>query len=241
MARYLTDGRLDRSFGDDGRVTIDVSPSAEQFTDVVILPDGRIVAAGWAEVSLVPVFSAVRYRRAAGSIPRSTGTASRAWTWRRAPIARTPWRSRARRPRPRRRRRRGWSRRVGLIRLGPRGHLDPTFGRHGWLVTDFGPAFERRKPSPCRRTASCSSRGGSARATRTTSGPAAQAGWRSRLHVQPADGLSRTSRAATSAARDVLVAPNGKLVVAGEATSIGSAASWSSATSAILDSRRPTD
>ena len=60
MARYLANGRLDRSFGDDGRLTIDVSPSAEQFTDVLIQPDGRIVAAGWAEVSLVPVFSAVR-------------------------------------------------------------------------------------------------------------------------------------------------------------------------------------
>ena len=29
-----------------------------------------------------------------------------------------------------------------MIRLGPRGHLDPTFSRHGRLVTDFGPAFD---------------------------------------------------------------------------------------------------
>jgi ATP phosphoribosyltransferase len=32
LARYLADGRLDRSFGEDGRLTVDVSPSAEQFT-----------------------------------------------------------------------------------------------------------------------------------------------------------------------------------------------------------------
>ena len=61
VSRYLTDGRLDRSFGRDGRVTTDVSTSAEQFTDVAVQSDGRIVAAGWAELSLVPAFDAVRY------------------------------------------------------------------------------------------------------------------------------------------------------------------------------------
>ena len=38
-------------------MTTDVSPSGEQFTDVAVQPDGRIVAAGWAEVSLVPAFT----------------------------------------------------------------------------------------------------------------------------------------------------------------------------------------
>jgi uncharacterized delta-60 repeat protein len=61
VARFLQDGRLDDTFGDDGRVTTDVSPSGEQLTDVLQQPDGKIVAVGWAEGSLVPAFSAVRY------------------------------------------------------------------------------------------------------------------------------------------------------------------------------------
>ena len=95
VARYLMDGRLDRSFGDDGRLTIDVSPSAEQFTDVAIQPDGRIVAVGWAEVSLVPVFSAVRFdhRRPARSGVRRRRHRPRGRR-RREPTERAPWRSR---------------------------------------------------------------------------------------------------------------------------------------------------
>ena len=61
LARYLIDGRLDDTFGDDGRVTTDISPSAEQFTDVAITPDGRVVASGWAELALVPAFAAARF------------------------------------------------------------------------------------------------------------------------------------------------------------------------------------
>ena len=47
LARYLPDGRLDRSFGDAGIVVTDVSPAASDVLHALALqPDGRIVVAG---------------------------------------------------------------------------------------------------------------------------------------------------------------------------------------------------
>jgi len=47
LARYLPDGRLDRSFGDSGIVVTDVSPGASDVLHALVLqPDGRIVVAG---------------------------------------------------------------------------------------------------------------------------------------------------------------------------------------------------
>jgi uncharacterized delta-60 repeat protein len=47
LARYLADGRLDRSFGDAGIVVTDISPGASDVLHAVVLqPDGRIVVAG---------------------------------------------------------------------------------------------------------------------------------------------------------------------------------------------------
>lgn len=60
LARYRTDGSLDRAFGDDGRVTLDLSPSGERFDDLAVLPGGAIVAAGSAERGLVPWFSVAK-------------------------------------------------------------------------------------------------------------------------------------------------------------------------------------
>lgn len=62
LARYRTDGSLDRAFGDDGRVTLDLSPSGERFDDLVVLPGGAIVTAGSAERGLIPRFSVAKVR-----------------------------------------------------------------------------------------------------------------------------------------------------------------------------------
>lgn len=45
FARYLTDGSLDTSFGAGGKVTTDFS-EFDAATDVILQPDGKIVAAG---------------------------------------------------------------------------------------------------------------------------------------------------------------------------------------------------
>jgi uncharacterized delta-60 repeat protein len=220
VARYLPDGRLDRDFGGDGRVTTDVSRSGEQFTDLAVQPDGRIVAAGWAEGSLVPVFSAVRYSTNGRLDPSFGGDG----------IARVDVAPGADRARAIARQddgklvlvggvsaggRDGW----GMIRLGPRGHLDPTFGKHGRLVTDFGPGFDEAD------TVAIQDNGKLVVAGRIREGNKDDIGV---LRLKPGGGHDRTfaagGRALTDvaggsdAARDLTIARNGKIVVTGEAT-----------------------
>ncbi len=68
VARYLVDGRLDRSFGRDGIVRAPVSDPAAQRQDssaraVAIQPDGKIVVAGQAiDANSRGNFAVVRYR-----------------------------------------------------------------------------------------------------------------------------------------------------------------------------------
>jgi uncharacterized delta-60 repeat protein len=143
VARFLRDGRLDDTFGGDGRVTTDVSPSGEQLTDVLLQPDGKIVAVGWAEGQLVPAFSAVRYlsdgrlddgfdRDGIARIDVSVGSdkgfgaalqpdGSLVIVGSAAASGADEW---------------------GIVRVGPHGHLDGTFGRRGILVTGFGPGYD---------------------------------------------------------------------------------------------------
>lgn len=143
VARFLRDGRLDDTFGGDGRVTTDVSPSGEQLTEVLVQPDGKIVAVGWAEGSLVPAFSAVRYtgdgrpddgfdRDGIARLDVSVGSdkglgaalqtdGSLVIVGSAAANGRDEW---------------------GIVRVGPHGHLDDTFGDRGLLVTGFGPGYD---------------------------------------------------------------------------------------------------
>ena len=46
VARYNPDGSLDTSFDSDGWVTTDVTPSPDLAFDIIVQPDGKIVAAG---------------------------------------------------------------------------------------------------------------------------------------------------------------------------------------------------
>ena len=220
VARYLPDGRLDRGFGGDGRVTTDVSPSAEQFTDVVVQPGGRVVAAGWAEVSLVPVFDAVRYTTAGRLDPTFDGDG----------ISRVDVAPGADRARAIVRQDDGtfvlaggvsasgrgeW----GVIRLGPRGHLDPTFADHGRLVTDFGPGFDEAQGVAVQANGKVLVAGRIRVGTKDDIGV---------LRLKAGGGRDRTfgagGRAVTDVAggsddaRDLTIAPNGKIVVVGEAT-----------------------
>jgi uncharacterized delta-60 repeat protein len=220
VARYLTDGRLDRDFGGDGRVTTDVSRSGEQFTDVAVQPDGRVVAAGWAEGSLVPAFSAVRYTADGRLDPSFDGDGV-------VRVDVSPGADRARAIALQ-----GDGKLVlaggvsaegrgewGLIRLGPRGHLDPTFGDHGRLVTDFGPGFDEAD------AVAVQANGRLLVAGRIREGNKDDIGV---LRLRPGGGHDRTfgagGRALTDIAggsdtgRDLTIASNGKIVVVGEAT-----------------------
>ena len=219
VARYLTDGRLDRSFGDDGRVTTDVSSSGEQLTDVAVQPDGRIVAAGWAELSLVPAFDAVRYATDGSLDPSFHGDgvvrvdvspgADKAFGLALQPDGkivlvgataaggRNEW---------------------GLVRLGPRGRLDPTFGVGGRVVTSFGPGYDEADAVAVQANGKLVVAGRIRSDTQDDIGV---------MRFKPGGGHDRTFGAGgrvltdvagrSDAARDVVIESNGKIVVVGEA------------------------
>jgi uncharacterized delta-60 repeat protein len=65
VARYLPNGELDESFGDDGRVTtsFDNLNLPDAAWDVAIQPDGKVVVVGVAtKLSVYQQFAVVRYR-----------------------------------------------------------------------------------------------------------------------------------------------------------------------------------
>jgi uncharacterized delta-60 repeat protein len=220
LARYLPDGRLDRDFGDDGRVTADVSVSGERFTDVIVRPDGRIVAAGWAELSLVPAFDAVGVTvdgqldhsfsddgiarvdvtpgadRAQVLALQSDGAVVLAGAV--SAVGRDEW---------------------GVIRLGPRGHVDPTFGDLGRVVSDFGPGYDEADAVVVQ------SNGKIVVGGRIRLGTHDDVGL---LRLKPGGGHDRVFGAGgrvltdvgggSDAARDLAIQANGKIVIAGEAS-----------------------
>src|SRR5204862_199380 len=60
LARLRPNGTLDPAFGGDGRQILDLSAGAEQVNDLVVMPSGDIVAAGYAEFGTVPRFAIFR-------------------------------------------------------------------------------------------------------------------------------------------------------------------------------------
>ena len=218
VARFLRDGRLDDTFGGDGRVTTDVSLSGEQLTDVLVQPDGKIVAVGWAEGSLVPAFSAVRYtgdgrlddgfdRDGVARIDVSVGSdkglgaalqadGSLVIVGSAAANGRDEW---------------------GIVRVGLHGHLDDTFGRRGLLVTRFGPGYDEAA------AVSVQGNGKLVVAGRIRNGAKDDMGL---LRLKPGGRHDLTFGAGgrvlcdfaggSDAARDLTIQSNGKIVVVGE-------------------------
>jgi uncharacterized delta-60 repeat protein len=219
LARYLPDGRLDRDFGGDGRVTVDVSRSGERFTDVVVQPDGRIVAAGWSELSLVPAFVAVR-TTVEGRLDETfshdgiaridvapgadkamalalQGDGKVVLAGASSAAGRDEW---------------------SVIRLGPRGHLDTDFGERGRVVSDFGAGFDEADGVVVQPN------GRIVVAGRIRAGRHDDVGL---LRLKAGGRHDRTFGAGgrvltdvaggTDAARDLAIEANGKIVVAGEA------------------------
>ena len=78
LARYDTNGALDRSFGGDGKVTTNFSPGYDAALDVALQADGKIVAAGYASGAGGRIALA-RYN-ADGSIDKSFGGDGRVTT-----------------------------------------------------------------------------------------------------------------------------------------------------------------
>ena len=77
LARYLPNGKLDATFGADGKVTTDLTPGSDIAYDVTLQADGKILAAGVAAKDRGAArFALVRYRRTATSTRPSAGTAN---------------------------------------------------------------------------------------------------------------------------------------------------------------------
>ena len=62
IARYGPRGVLDKTWGKDGRVTVDLSPSDESIRDLLFVPGGKLIGVGYAESGLTPKFAIARFR-----------------------------------------------------------------------------------------------------------------------------------------------------------------------------------
>ena len=89
LARYREDGRLDRSFGDDGLVKTKFKPLSS-IADVALQTDGKIVAVGRSE-EIDNTFALARYNRD-GTLDRTFSREGKASTGRSArPDIRGGW------------------------------------------------------------------------------------------------------------------------------------------------------
>jgi uncharacterized delta-60 repeat protein len=74
VARYNTDGTLDNTFGNGGKVTTDLFGFSDMANDVIVQQDGRILVAGSAlRIASVGDFALVRYN-ADGTLDNSFGS-----------------------------------------------------------------------------------------------------------------------------------------------------------------------
>jgi uncharacterized delta-60 repeat protein len=74
LARYRIDGTLDASFGGDGTVTTDLTPTYDGANAVAIQPNGKIVVAGYADAAGAHLrFGVARYNRD-GTLDTTLGT-----------------------------------------------------------------------------------------------------------------------------------------------------------------------
>lgn len=143
LARFGPNGGLDTHFGNEGKMTYDVSPTDEQIEDLTLAPGGKIVAAGYAEVSLTPRFAIGQFLTG-GKPDRTFGHqgfnvvdltkgGDTGYGLARAPGGdlvvvgyadsggRGDW---------------------GLVKFGPHGRLDTTFGNKGEVLTPISDAYE---------------------------------------------------------------------------------------------------
>jgi uncharacterized delta-60 repeat protein len=79
LVRYNTDGSLDASFGNGGRLTTDFSGSTDELTALVLQPDGKLVAAGYTFTGAGWDFALARYH-SNGSLDTAFGTGGKVTT-----------------------------------------------------------------------------------------------------------------------------------------------------------------
>jgi uncharacterized delta-60 repeat protein len=144
LARYHANGKLDRTFGDRGRVVTDLTGHDDWATSVRVLPDGRIVVAGYSETEDGRDFIALARYRSDGRLDRRFGRdgkvltdvgqfdRARALVWLpegKLLVAGSTARG-------------DGDSDLLLVRYRPAGALDRTFGKNGMVRRDFGGSWE---------------------------------------------------------------------------------------------------
>jgi uncharacterized delta-60 repeat protein len=140
LVRFKKDGRLDKSFGEEGRVTTDFLGGDDEANAVIVQPDGKIVAIGYANRPGTNdrLFAAARYNPD-GSMDRSFGSRGKvtnefpgfgsiASAGLLQPDGKIVLAGYASVP---------FTIDFGLMRLNPDGSLDSTFGQAGRVSIDF--------------------------------------------------------------------------------------------------------
>lgn len=72
LARYLPDGRLDKNFGNKGKVRTDFTSTSDKINDMVLQPDGKIIVAGKTDKFYIDSLLIARYS-SDGSLDNSFG------------------------------------------------------------------------------------------------------------------------------------------------------------------------
>ena len=143
VARLRPNGSRDRSFGGDGRVSVDISRADEQINDLVIVEGGTIVAVGSAAKGLSPRIALGRFL-IGGGLDRSFADRGVKIT----NVAPGADIGLGLAPQPdgkvvvAAQVANGGTGAWGVMRYGRKGRLDDTFGRDGIRVLSFGPDYE---------------------------------------------------------------------------------------------------
>ena len=224
LARLRPDGSRDRDFGGDGRVTVDLSPSAEQINDLTVVAGGKIVAVGSVESSLSPRIAVARFQRR-GPLDRTfgkkgvkitdvaNGTDTAYGVTEQADgklivVGHAANGGKA-----------DWS----VLRYGPNGRLDETFHGDGMRILGFGPDYEFAQASAVQANGRIVVVGRIRRSDEDHFGVV-------RLKPNGTYDLSFSKdgrvvvnfQGGDDTARDVALAANGRIVVAGEGFDRGS-------------------
>jgi uncharacterized delta-60 repeat protein len=144
LARYRTDGSLDPSFGEDGKVTTDLTPTLDGANAIALQPDGKIVVAGGADAAgATPLLLVARYN-SDGTLDATFGSNGSVTTRirhgaqafgvavqadGRIVVSGESFLSRS-------------NTAFAIARYNADGSLDDSFGGNGKVTTDFTPGFD---------------------------------------------------------------------------------------------------
>jgi uncharacterized delta-60 repeat protein len=224
LARFGPRGVLDKTFGGDGKITVDLAPADEQINDMVIA-DGRVVATGYAANGITPRFAIAKFL-SNGALDRDFGHKGvnlvdvSKGTDIAFGLGQGQGGSLVAAGYAENRSRNDW----GLVAFGAKGRLNQRFGGDGIRILQLGPQYEFAYG------AAIQANNGKIVVVGRASRPGSSSDF-GVFRLKPNGAYDRNFSgdgrafvnffAGSDTARDVVLAANGKIVVAGEATDRG--------------------